>query len=82
MGEGRRVSAKATGQRSRCLLRHMGGGIRGMDSDPKQGESHGRKAGRSSDTQDDSVTVRLADRVVVAIKPWDNRTPVSEGPVG
>jgi len=47
-GEGQRTLAKATGHRSRCLLRRIGGGTEGLVSDPKQGRSRRREALYSS----------------------------------
>jgi len=73
-GEGQWVSMKVTGQCSRRLLRRIGGGTEGMVSDPKQGRSRDREA---RDTRRESrlrVTTRLADRVVVAMRPRESIT--------
>lgn len=73
-GEGQWASMKVTGLCNRRLLRRMGGGTEGMISVPKQGGSHPREARGTSWQARPRVSVRPADRVVVALMPRDNRT--------
>jgi len=73
-GEGQWASMKVTGQGSRRLLRRMGGGTKGLVGDPKQGRSRSREARGTSREARLRVAARLADRVVVATMPRDNRT--------
>ncbi len=74
MGEGQWVPTKATGQCSWDLLRHIGGGIRGMIDDPKQRRSRWQSAWRTSLTARRQELSRLADQVVVARTPRDSTT--------
>jgi hypothetical protein len=61
MGEGQWVPTKETGQCSQDLLRHMGGGIKGMNDDPKQRRSRWQSAWRTSLTARRQELSRLAE---------------------
>jgi hypothetical protein len=74
MGEGQWMTTKATDQRSRRLLRRMGGGTKGMVGDRKQGRSRGRQGSVHKPMARHREAVRLADRVVVALMPRDSTT--------
>ena len=74
-GEGQWAPMTVTGRSSRRLLRRIGGGTEGMIGDPKQGRSHAREALGTSQQARPGVSVRLTDRVVVAMRLRDNITP-------
>ncbi len=74
MGEGQWTTTKATDQRSRRLLRRMGGGTKGMVGDRKQGRSHGREGSMHKPQARHREVMRLTDRVVVAKMPRDSTT--------
>jgi hypothetical protein len=73
-GEGQWMPMTVTGESSRRLLRRIGGGTEGLISGPKQGKSHAREARGTSWQARRRVSVRLTDRVVVAMMLRDNTT--------
>ena len=72
------IRVKATDTCSLDLLRRIGGGTKRMDDVPKQGRSPRREASNTSQPARSEVTVRLTDRVVVAMTLRDNTTPAEQ----
>jgi hypothetical protein len=68
------IRVKLTDTCSPDLLRRIGGGTKRMVDDSKQGRSPRREASDTSQPARPEVTMRLTDRVVVAMTPRDNIT--------
>jgi hypothetical protein len=68
------IRAKAMDTCSPDLLRRIGGGTKRMVDDSKQGRSLRREASEPSKPARSEVTMRLTDRVVVAMTSRDNIT--------